>query len=414
VSALVRPFSVPGSPPPFRVVRADGSSVYDAAGRRYISAAGGLWNMMLGWNHPRVLSAMQAQLGKMAYSSLFEDTHSLAEQLAEKLVAMSDGMMSYAYLSTTGSSAVEVAIRTSRLYHRVSGRPDRRTVLSYDLGYHGCSSIAVGASGLMQADVVRWEGAVPDVEFIPAPVDEVASLEAIAMVLAARAGSVAAVLAEPVLGSGGIIVPSRAYGVALSDLCRRYGVLLIADEVATGGGRCGAIYASPLVGLRPDILCLSKGLSAGYFPLGATLFSKTVMTPLAQSGIPIQYGSTQDGNPVGCVAALTALEVLEESRLPERATRLGHEIRDELRPLIGPYVRDIRGLGLMIGIALSHANGTAYTEQESAEVRGLCREEGLLVYHFDGGISLFPPLTISDDDKADMVDMLTSVLSRLC
>ena len=386
--------------------------MFDAQGRRYINAAGGLWNVTLGWKHPRLVKAMQDQLDRMAYSSLFEDTHAPAEQLADRLVALAGGEIAYAYLSTTGSTAVEAALRVARLHQRVLGRPTKQGILSFDLSYHGASWLVGSVSGLMRTELGLWEGVLPDVHEIPSPIDEASSLNALTDLLARRHDEIGCLIMEPILGSGGIVVPSTDYCHALVTICRRHDILVVADEVATGGGRCGSLFASHVVGLEPDIICLSKGLSAGYFPVGATLFSDKVMAPLRKAGIPLPFGSTQDGNPVGCVAALTTLDIVEREGLADRAAELGARTSERLRTAGLPVVQEVRGPGLMIGVALSHANGGAFSESEAADVRLQCRDEGLLVYHFDGGLSLFPPLVIDEDDADDMVEILVDVLSR--
>lgn len=413
---LWRPFAVPGAANPMRIRKGDGSVVADTDGREYLDAAGGLWNVSLGLANGELIERMHEQLRTLSFSSLFHTTNAPAELLCERLLALTGGAMRMAYLSTTGSSAVEVALRVARLHHAASGRPDKRRILSFDIGYHGCSGLGVCASGILAGEYTRYEQLLPDFQAIPSPVDEAASLAALGKVLHEEAGQVACLIMEPIVGSGGIIVPSPGYCREVSRLCRAHGVLLVADEVATGGGRCGAMLASPLLGLEPDIVTLSKGINSGYFPLGATLFSSAVVEPIRARGIPFQYGSTQDGNPVGCVAALATLDQIERHGLDARARELGARIQEALRDNPAtPVVREVRGLGLMIGIELAHlgAGGKPFSPAESGEVRHLCQDAGLLVYHFDSGISLFPALTMSDAEADSMVDIIGEVLATL-
>jgi adenosylmethionine-8-amino-7-oxononanoate aminotransferase len=412
MTSLWRPYSVPGTPSTLRLTRGTGAYVSDEGGREYLNASGGLWNLTLGLGHEQVVQRIEAQLRDLAYGPLFEATHSPAELLASRLVAASDGRMESAYLSTSGTAAMEVAMRVARLHHRAAGRPDKRRILAFDRSYHGCSAFTLSASGIVARDLAGWEEILPDFQLVPSPADEPRSLEALRHLLATEGDSIACLVLEPVLGSGGIIVPSRSYCEELNRLCRLHDVLLVADEVATGGGRCGAMFASQLLGLEPDIVALSKGLAAGYLPIGATLFARRVCEPLQKRGVPLQFGSTQDGNPVACAAALAALDIFAGENLFERASELGQQIRSRLALLVeSGAVRQIRGLGLMIGLELPGRLSPlqACTEAEAAQVRSRCQEEGLLVYHFDGGISLFPPLTITDDEIEDMLGMLQSV-----
>ena len=414
MSNLWRPFSVPAGPTPLHVRKGQGVTLADRQGREFLDAVSGLWNTSVGLNNPKLVAQMHAQLQELSFCSLFHSTNSPAERLSTRLVELSQGKMQHVYLSTTGSSAVEVALRVSRIYQRARGCPEKKKILSFDLGYHGCSGLGMGVSGILAEEVAKSEDIPPHIQTIPSPLNEAASLDALASALAR--GDVASLIMEPVLGSGGVIVPSKEYCRELSRLCSSHGALLIADEVATGTGRCGAMFASWLLELAPDVITLSKGLNSGYFPLAATLFADHVVQPISAAQLALQYGCTQDGNPVGCVSALATLDFIAENDLERRAADLGEHIRAELKQSTDcPVIREVRGLGLMIGIELAHLhNGAAFTAAESARVRSQCQEAGLLVYHFDSGLSLFPALTMTDDEVAMMIDILREVLSTLC
>lgn len=411
MSALIRPFSVANSDPGMTLVSGHGQHVVDTNGRRYLNAISGLWNVSLGLGSDEIIDAMVRQMHEMAYSGLFDGSHVLAERLAERLVGMTDGLMAHAYLSTTGTSAVDVAIRMARVHQGVCSHPERSVVLGFDLAYHGCSTMAMSVGGSVRADLMAWEDPLPGFEVIPSPDRGEASLAALERRLAE--GDVAAVIVEPVLGSAGVIVPEVTYFPRLIALCKAHGALVIADEVATGGGRCGSMLASPLVRLRPDILTLSKGLNSGYYPTSATLFSEAVIAPMRSRGVALQYGSTQDGNPVGCAATLATLKVLEDRDIFAAVATKGERLREALSSFEGKgAIADVRGLGLMTGIVLRHdgGQGEAFDDVASAKVRMMCRDEGLLVYHFNGGISLFPPLTIGDDDIDEIAEIVGHVV----
>ncbi|WP_299943434.1 aminotransferase class III-fold pyridoxal phosphate-dependent enzyme [uncultured Microbulbifer sp.] len=414
MSALWYPYACPNTEPSLKLVRGDGVYVVDSQGREYINGAGGLWNITLGLNNRELASRMTAQLELMAYGTLFNSSHPPAQQLAERLVELSNGLMEKVYLSTTGSSAVEVAIRAAKLSQRARGNDEKKEVISFDKSYHGCSLMNLSASGLKHADLMRWEDILPGFHLIPSPDEEGRSLDALSTLLEARREHIACLVMEPILGSAGLLVPSKQYCEQLGNLCKEHEVLLIADEVATGGGRCGAMFASGLLGLEPDIITLSKALNSGYYPLGATLFKRHVVEPIEKAGAPLLYGSTQDGNPVACAAALATLDYLESHDLYNRAVSLGGMIRRELEGLLGSSaVKEIRGLGIMLGIELAHQNGTPFTLKEVIAVRAQCQEEGLLVYHYDSGLSLFPPMTLSDEEAENLLDILKSVLCRV-
>lgn len=405
---------MPGMNSATHYTRGSGISVSDNQGRDYLDAVSGLWNVSLGLGNKDVIDKMYRQMHELTYSSLFHGNHAPAERLSSALVGLTAGAMKYAYLSTTGSSAVDIAIRVSRIYQRAKNKFSKKRILSFDTAYHGCSSIGIGVSGIVHKDVAESEEMLPNFATIPSPDDEESSLAALESELGR--GDVAAFIMEPILGSAGVIVPTKKFCETVSRLCAQHDTLLIADEVATGGGRCGAMFASTSLGLVPDIITLSKGINSGYFPLGATLFGSHIVDSINKAGMTFQGGSTQDGNPVGCVAALATLEFIEEHGLVQRAAQLGEYFKDRLSNLPCPVIKQVRGLGLMIGIGLAHLGSERqkYSASEAAQVRQLCSDAGLLVYHFEGGISLFPALTTSDDDAEMMIDILHEVFMTLC
>jgi adenosylmethionine-8-amino-7-oxononanoate aminotransferase len=412
---LWRPFSAPLAAPTMRLQRGTGCRVVDVQGREYLDAASGLWNVSLGLRNDALVERMHAQLQDLSYGTLFHATNAPAEQLCERLVERVGEPAHAVYLSTTGSSAVEVALRVAQLHHRARGQSRKRGVISFDRAYHGSSLMGLSAGGLV-GDEGDAGDRLPGFFHIVSPSDEAASLESLRTLLAARAHEIACLILEPVLGSAGVIVPGRGFMAELSSLCRAHDVLIVADEVATGAGRCGAFLASTLLGLQPDIVALSKGLNSGYFPLGATVFAREVVAPIAARGLPLQFGCTQDGNPVGCVSALATLDELDAGRHIERAAGLGRSIRSQLQERCPrSVVKEVRGLGLMLAIELVHDDGsqTPFSATEAEQARHACQEEGLLTYHFDSGLSLFPALTMTDDEAQLMLDVLVDVLNQL-
>lgn len=412
---LIHPFKIPGSAPELRVSRGHGCTMVDENGRSYVDAAGGLWNLSLGLGQERIIAAMQRQAEQMAYCGLFDTRHSPAEALAERLVSLSDGLFAAAYFSTTGTSAVECALRLARTYQKAKYGRFKGTILNLAGSYHGCSWMNLSASESMVAEMEGWEESLPGFKTIPGPSDEEASLTALEQAINDSPEDVACLIMEPIQGTGGVIVPSRSYMEGVQSICRAADVLIIADEVATGCGRTGRMFTSPALGLEPDIVTLAKGLTAGYFPLGATLVSDRVVSTLRSAGAPTLFGSTQDGNPIGCAVALEVIDMIADEGLCDRASEVGDWFRDGLSHLVGTCaLSEIRGMGAMLGLALVHPfDGQPYSEAEAAGVRRLCQEEGLLVYHFAEGISLFPALSMDREEAEDAIDMLSAVLPTL-
>lgn len=411
---LWRPFSAPGAPVSLRLRASAGLVVTDDRNIEYLDCASGLWNMALGGAHQAVTGAIARTLSQLGYATLFDGSHGYAEQLAQVLLdkcALPGGAV---YLSTTGSSAVETALRLASVYQERAGRPGKRAVVSFDDSYHGGSWLAALAGGLLQPELATSEQLAPGLfRRIPGPRDEAASLAALAALLAVDGAAVGALIVEPVLGSAGVIVPSQAYWEQVQQLCRQHDIVLVADEVATGAGRCGTFLASQALGLRPDIVTLSKGLNAGYLPLGATVLAAPLAAVFRGAVPAVAMGSTQDGNPLGCSAALATQQFIDQHDVLAGVLRKGRAMRAALADRDYSCVAEVRGLGLMIGIELRHLDGQRFTLAEAQQVRAELKENGLLVYHFDGGISLFPALTISDHEIDDMLDLMDTVLCRL-
>jgi adenosylmethionine-8-amino-7-oxononanoate aminotransferase len=413
--ALLRPYSWINAEPKLRVVSGTGSYVFDDSGVRYFDAVSGLWNLPFGLGNPALCDAANRQLSICAYASLFDDgTHSAAELLAATLAKLLGGQGRQVYLSTTGSSAVEAGIWIARAHFKALNFPTKSRILSFDRSYHGGSSLTISASGSMRRVVSQWGDLQPGFDLVPSPTDEAASLAAISELLKRKGNEIACFLVEPVLASAGVIVPSVQYYQELSSLCRGENVLILADEVATGLGRCGVLLASTVLGLDPDIVTLAKGLSAGYFPVAATVMTEDVVAPLRRAGLPLLFGSTQDGNPVGCAVALAALEYLRSNDLCTNAANAGHMLRSRLAACARhEVVKEIRGMGLMTGLELAHCDEakTPFSYGEVLTVREHLRRKGLLVCMFETGISLFPPLTITEDGINEIVGPILGVLS---
>ncbi|HKU44885.1 MAG TPA: aspartate aminotransferase family protein [Polyangiales bacterium] len=413
MDCLLRPYAVPGRSAPLTVSHGLDCSIIDGSGREYLDAASGLWNVSVGLGNEEVIARMTDQLRRLAYAGLFDYQHPAAIELASRLLGLAPPAFGYVYLSTSGTAAVEVALHVARLHWQARGQTRKRRVLSFDCGYHGCSLMNLSASGLVHHEIDAGEPALlPDFETIPSPADEAASLAGLESTLSQRGEEFACLLVEPVPASAGVLVASSAYWRQVNALCREYGVLLVADEVATGGGRCGAFLASVRLGLEPSIVALSKGINGGYYPLGATLFSRQVVAPIRAANLHLSFGSTQDGNPVGCAAALAVLDILERDALCQRANELGARLLTALGELAGTgMVRGVRGIGLMIAIDLQYEDGRPCDEAKAVELRLRCRDQGLLVYHYAGGLSLFPALTMSDDAAETAIAILRDVLT---
>lgn len=419
----------PGSVPPeaFTMLRGgDGTRVRDASGTEYVDMAGGLWSTQCGLGHPRIVEAVAAQIQRLSYGTLFAGrSNEPALLLARRLAALAPAELPWVYLTGSGSESVELGLKIARLHGRLRGEDERTEILYLDHAYHGSFFGSMSVSGVLEE-----AGAVgpllPGTAAVPAPVpwlrpadrsDEdfvgecVAALEE---ALVERSGRVAGFILEPVLGSAGVVPLPAAYVHEARRLCREHGALLLVDEVATGFGRTGRWFACEHWGLEPDVLMLGKGINSGYLPLGAVLFSEEVAGVLRQSPTGLIHGSSHNGNPVCCAAALATIDVLEEEELVARAARVGDLFRRKLEALLElPAAGAVRGVGLMLGLELRQEDGSRATPLQAATVNAALQRTGVLAYPESAGLVFMPALTVGEPEIDTTVAALQGILSGM-
>lgn len=362
------------------LVRGEGCTVWDEAGRAYLDCTAMYGVAALGHAHPGLAAALAEQAGRLVscFGSWANDRR--AELLA-RLAGHLDPL-NRIFLCSSGSEAVEAALKLARL---TTGRVG---VVALQGAFHGRTLGALSAT--FRRDHRRpFEPLLPD--FLHVPRDDPEALDA------AVQDHVGALLLEPVQGEGGVRVLSRAFLAEAQRLCRERGALLIADEVQTGFGRTGRWFGYQHAGLEPDMVCLAKGMGGG-FPMGAV-----ALGPRAGTFRPGLHGSTFGGSPLGCAAALATLEAMEAGDLPARAADVGAWALDRLRALHSPRIREVRGLGLMIGIEL---------RERSAPIQKALQECGVLVLGAGPNVlRMLPPLVITREELGRALDALEEVLA---
>jgi acetylornithine aminotransferase len=370
---------------PVTFARGEGAWLWDTDGKRYLDAISGVAVCSLGHAHPKVRDALCAQAGTLLHTSNIYRIE-LQERLAAALVGLSG--MDNVFFSNSGAEANEAAIKIARRHGHEKGI-DRPEIVVMDGSFHGRTLATLSATGNPR---VR-QGFEPLVEgFLRVPYDDLAAVRAL------DSPHIAAVLVEPVQGEGGVRIPTPAYWPGLRELCDQRGWLLMLDEVQTGIGRTGKMFAFQNTGIRPDVMTLAKALGNGV-PIGACL-SHGPAAGLLKAG---QHASTFGGNPLACAAALAVLETVEAENLAERAAALGRKLleafRSRLRERSG--VAAIRGQGLMLGIEL---------DRPCLELVGKALEQGLLInVTAERVIRLLPPLILSDDDAERLVDGVSTL-----
>jgi adenosylmethionine-8-amino-7-oxononanoate aminotransferase len=414
---------------PLRIVRGEGCYVYDDSGNKLVDGVGGLWNVNVGHNRPEVKKAIAKQLDQLEYFQLFDGVSNLpAEELSSRLIdVLAPEEMKRVVFSSNGSDATETALKLSRQYWKVMGQKDRTKYISLKEGYHGSHFLSASVNG--NAVYRRnFEPVMPGCSHVQNPwtyrnpftqdPDELAALCAKLLeqeIEFQGPDTVAAFIAEPVQGAGGVIVPPSSYWPLVRQVCDKYGVLLIADEVVTGFGRTGSLFGVRGWGVKPDFMCFAKGLSSGYVPLAATVFNGRVAEAFeanADFAGAVMHGYTYAGHPVGCAAAVACLDIVLKENLPDNAGEQGAYLLEALQPFVERYeaIGEVRGKGLMLAIdlvndkqtreSISPMNGYAYT------IAGVARQHGAIVRPVGTKIILSPPLVMQRPE----IDLIVSAL----
>jgi len=398
-------------PPFFTIEKGEGSWVYDGDGKRYLYTTTAVPSVGLG--HPKVIKTIAEQCEKLSFASSCEQSHPLLQQLANQLIEIAGSPYSMVSFSNDGSGAVETAMRLVRQYFITKGESRRSKFISLEGNYHGTT---FGSGSVTHLGIQSFFGkGLEDCYSVPAPNLYRPSIEGSPefviqfclnmleeTIHEQHPHSIAAVLLEPVQGVNGIVVMPHEFIRAVREMTRKYGIMLIMDEVATGLGRTGHWLAAHDYGVEADLTTLSKGLTGGYFPMGATLISEEIRKLLFDQGGIFLHGSTQSGHPVGCAAALATLELIRENRLIENAASLGSYIREQLQNELHAHtnVGEVRGKGLMLAIEFVADQGTKESVAMDWGKRLTRRlyEEGILGNFFNGILLMYPPLNISREE----------------
>jgi putrescine aminotransferase len=440
-SALWHPMSHPGelkNRAPMRIVSGDGCYLKDDTGRQLLDGnAGGLWCVNVGHNRPEMKAAITKQLDELEYFQLFDGTsHPRAEELSAKLVQMTQPENMRRVLFTNGGSdSVEAALRLSRQYHVLNGSPERKKFISLKGSYHGSHFGASTATGLTVYHRV-YEPLVPGVIRVDMPLvyrnpwrchdpEELTNFcieQLVEAISYEGADTVSAIIVEPISGPT-LCVPPKNYWPKLREVCDRFGILLIADEVITGFGRSGCLFGSRNWNVAPDMMTVAKGLSSGYVPIGALLVNKRVDDAWEAAGDDpnayIATGVTYAGHPVACAAGLASMDIVLKDKLPENARVQGDYLLKKLSPFVEKFetVGDVRGQGLMMTLDLVQDKKTResidITKGLQYELAAAARRNGVLVRPYGPRITLSPPLVFTQAHCDELVAALDKAFTEV-
>jgi adenosylmethionine-8-amino-7-oxononanoate aminotransferase len=409
-------------------VEGRGATLRDAEGREYIDALSGLWNVNVGHGRRELADAAHAQMTTLAYASAYAgSTNYRAIELAERLSAIAYPSINAFYFTSGGAEATDTSIKTARFYWKARGKPDKVTVISRRRAYHGLTLAAMSATGI-PAFWPMFEPRVPGFVHIDAPdpyrftspdpsvsLGVAAANQLEAAILSEGPDTVAAFIAEPVQGAGGVVIPPPDYFPRIREICDRHDVLFIADEVITGFGRTGRWFGLEHYGVEPDILQFAKGLTSGYVPLGGVGVSDRIREVI--DGVPpaqrFMHAYTYSGHPTCCAVALRNLQIIEDERLVERAAALEGRFRaalDSLLPLDG--VGHARAQGLIGGVEVVADRTTRALHppeaQMSQRLTDALLERGLVTRVAFDCICLAPPLVVTEEE----IDRIVAIIGE--
>ncbi|BDG32645.1 aspartate aminotransferase family protein [Parageobacillus thermoglucosidasius] len=417
------------------VTEAKGCWVTDHTGKKYLDAMAGLWCVNVGYGREELAEAAYEQLKKLAYFPLTQ-SHVPAIQLGEKLNELL-GDEYVIFFSNSGSEANETAFKIARQYHQQKGEYNRYKIISRYRAYHGNSLGALAATGQAQRKY-KYEPLAPGFIHVPPPdsyrdneqaenprdlravkaMDEVMTWE--------LSETIAAVIMEPIITGGGVLMPPEGYMEAVKEVCEKHGALLIVDEVICGFGRTGKPFGFMNYGVKPDIITMAKGITSAYLPLSATAVRKEIYEAFkgTEEYDYFRHVNTFGGNPAACALALKNIEIMERENLFERSKEAGERLLNELKNKLQahPYVGDVRGKGLLIGIELVADKNTKTPLDVSLvnKVIGICKENSLIigkngttVAGYNNVLTLSPPLNIEDNDLSFLIKTLTDALWKI-
>ncbi len=414
---------------PRLIARSKDMHYYTPEGRAILDGAAGLWCCNAGHNRPQIVSAIQKQAAELDFSPTFQFAHSQAFQLSSRLAELAPGDLDHVFFCNSGSEAGDTALKIALAYHNVRGQGSRVRLIGRERAYHG-----VGFGGITVGGIVNnrkfFGTLLAGADHLPATYDRERQAftkgepewgahfadELERIVGLHDASTIAAVIVEPMAGSTGVLPAPKGYLKRLREICDKYGILLIFDEVITGFGRLGFPFAAERYGVIPDMITFAKGVTSGAVPLGGVIVRKGIHDAFMQGpehAIELFHGYTYSGHPLGCAAALAALDVYRDEKLFERALKLEPKWCDAIMSLKGlPNVLDIRCVGLTGAIDLAPIAGSPGLRGYKAVDHGFF-EEGVMVRIAGDTIELTPPLIISENQIDELMEKIGTTIKAV-
>ncbi|MBL4712669.1 MAG: aminotransferase class III-fold pyridoxal phosphate-dependent enzyme [Gammaproteobacteria bacterium] len=414
------------------ISEASGNYIVDDKGHKMLDGIAGLWCANIGHGRKDMADAIHAQITKMQYYNPFGHcTNEPASELAAKLADMAPGSLNHVFYTCGGSTANDIAMRVVNFYNNVRGLPNKKKIISRNYGYHGSTYFAAALTGIhgtkdsfdqIATDIISYVSAA-DMYRRPAGAENLSEedyTEFLANELENHIqqlgpDNVAAFIAEPIMGAGGVLMAPKGYQRRCWEVCQKHDILFVADEVVTAFGRLGEMVASKeIFDYQPDILIVAKGINSGYIPLGAAIFSdeiyEVISKPQSEGGV-LSLGFTYSGHATACAAALKNFEILEEENILENVKTLGPRLQEGARKWMDlPIVGDVRGMGFMLGIDLVSNKETKEPLAVAQKVFEKCIKLGLVIRPIVNLIVISPPLTLNEQEVDAILSIVRSAI----
>jgi adenosylmethionine-8-amino-7-oxononanoate aminotransferase len=411
--------------------KAEGLYLWDIEGKRYFDAIGGIFVAVLGHRHPRVMEAMRRQMERITFAPPLHGTSDVTLDLVERLGSVTPGNLSFVKPFSGGSESVEAAIKLARQYFKQTGHPGKYKFVSVYLSYHGATfgGMAAGGSGKRKTKFEPQMGGFLKV-FSPIQYrDRFSSWEETNrfcarmfedVIVNEDPETIAGVIIEPICNTGGIVTPTDEYHRILREICDRYNVLLIFDEVLTGIGRTGDMFAAQTFGVTPDIICSGKGLASGAIPIGAMMAREDMADAFygpAEAEVYFAHGHTFAGNPLACAAGVAVIDEIVEKELDKKARRLGERLVERLEGLKHyGVVREVRGKGVLLGVELVKDTATMEPFPIGGKLghalKKTARKNGIILRIDPDWFAVSPPLIAEESDIDEMCDLIEKSLEE--
>ncbi len=420
---------------PLVIDRGEGAYVFDNTGKKYLEAMAGLWSTAVGFSEQRLVDAATAQMQKLPYYHNFASrSHGPAVDLAEKLIQLAPVPMSKVFFTNSGSEANDTVLKLLWYRSNAMGQPQRKKIISRLRGYHGVTIASASMTGLPNnhrsfdlpianvlhttcphhyRDAHEGESEEDFATRLAAELEE--------MILAEGPDTIMAMIGEPVMGAGGVVVPPATYWDKVQAVLKKYDILLVADEVICGFGRTGKLFGSMTFDMKPDIMVMSKQLTSTYFPLSALMMNERVFEPIADESNKIGvlgHGVTGAAHPVGAAIALENIKIIEERDLLANAAEVGAYMQEQLRTLSDhPLVGEVRGIGLIaaVELVLDKESKTAFEKpgQLGAKTAARLLENGVISRAMLDALAFCPPMIVTRSDIDGMVSTLRRTLDEV-